>query len=146
MTDELPLVPEATPDGPEQRPAASKSASDIYRGANEARRKGQGTLAMARYRELQKLFPSSAEAGMSRVSLGGLLLEGGSASAALGQFERYLGGADGRLRAEALYGKGRALQALGRQAEELQTWLHLLELYPNSAYAAHAQRRRTQLE
>lgn len=119
----------------------ANSPSALYRLANEARRNGEGATAIARYRELQRRFPASAEAALSRVSLGGLLLEGGQMSQALTQFERYLKGGSTRLAAEALYGRGRALGALGRQDEEAKNWRRLLSSYPDSPYSGEARRR-----
>ena len=47
----------------------------------------------------------------------------------------------GPLVAEALYGKGRALEALGDGAEERRTWERLVTDHAGSAYAPHARRR-----
>jgi TolA-binding protein len=121
------------------------SASEVYRGANDARRAGRSDEAVQGYQQLQRRFPSSPEAHASRVSLGGLLLRSGSAGAALAQFDAYLQAGAGQLAAEALFGRGRALQALGRSAEETDTWARLVKQYPSSAYATHAQRRLDQL-
>jgi hypothetical protein len=86
------------------------------------------------------------EATLSLVSLGGLLLHNGSPAAALAQFDRYLGVAGPRpLAVEALYGRGRALRALGRAGDEAQTWRRLLREHPGSPYAEHARRRLAEL-
>jgi TolA-binding protein len=123
------------------RPAPAAGASELYRAANEARRSGDAGRAIRLYEELQRTYPQSAEAGLATVSLGRLLLAGGSAAAALRQFDRCLASsAASRLGAEALYGRALALQALGRQREESATWQRLLAAYPNSAYATHARR------
>jgi TolA-binding protein len=122
--------------------APPPTADVLYRLANKARRGGQTTQAIARYQELQQSFPGSAEARLSHVSLGRLLLQSGAAEAALTQFDAYLAGGRGqRLAAEALFGRGQALQALGRSAEEVQNWRTLIGQYPDSAYATHANRR-----
>jgi TolA-binding protein len=122
--------------------APPATAEELYRSANEARRGGQPAQAVARYRRLQRQFPGSGEARLSHVSLGRLLLQRGSAAAALAQFDAYLAGGNGqRLAAEALFGRGRALQALGRRTEEVQNWSRLIGQYPDSAYADHANRR-----
>ena len=47
---------------------------------------------------------------------------------------------------EALYGRGRALAALGDRQEEARTWRRLLGDFPDSAYTLHAQRRLIELE
>jgi TolA-binding protein len=125
--------------------AAPTSASELYRAANDARRAGRTSDAIRGYKDLQRRFPDSSEAKASRVSLGGLLLRGGSASDALAQFNAYLDGGSGQLAAEALFGRGRALQALGRSAEETENLERLLRQYPNSAYATHAKRRLDEL-
>lgn len=120
----------------------SPTANALFKTANDARRRGQTALAISRYQALQRRFPSSAEATASRVSLGGLLLEGGRASQALTQFDRYLaGGAGQRLTAEALYGRGRALRALGRTDQEAKNWRRLLSSYPESPYGGEARQR-----
>jgi TolA-binding protein len=131
-----------------KRPAVAPSttAAELYRGANEARRGGQTTQAIERYQRLQRQFPGSSEALLSRVSLGRLLLQSSSAGAALAQFDAYLaGGSRQRLAPEALFGRGRALQALGRRAEEVQNWRSLIRQHPDSAYADHAGRRLKEL-
>ena len=74
-------------------------------------------------RRLQQLFPTSSEAVLSAAPLGGLLLERGATLPALAQFDGYLRAAPaGVLVPEALYGRGRALRALGQATEERQTW------------------------
>jgi TolA-binding protein len=140
----------AAPPANRVKPAVSTatstmSPSEAYRAANEARRAGRADDAVRGYQQLQRRFPSSAEAHASRVSLGGLLLRSGSASAALAEFDAYLRGGAGQLAAEALFGRGRALQALGRAADEADNWERLVRQYPSSTYATHAQRRLDQL-
>lgn len=130
---------------PKAAPAPAASASAMYRAANDARRAGRTSDAIRGYRDLQRRFPSSVEAKASRVSLGGLLLRSGSANDALTQFNAYLDGGSGQLAAEALFGRGRALQALGRSAEEAENLERLLRQYPKSVYATHAQRRLDEL-
>lgn len=138
--------PEKAPSKEKAAPEApSTTAADVYRAANDARRAGRTDQAIATYQRLQRGFSGSAEAHASRVSLGGLLLRNGSSSAALAQFDAYLGSGGGRLAAEALYGRAQALRALGRSADEAQNLRRLVKTYPNSAYATHAQRRLRQL-
>lgn len=93
------------------------------------------------YERLQSAHPSSPQAVLSRVSLGGIYLESGRASLALQQFDAYLSSGSGRLAAEALFGKAQSLKVLNRRAEEAQTWQKLLGQYPNSAYSAQARQR-----
>jgi len=132
----------ATSDAPPPPPPAD--ATELYRTANEARRGGRTSDAIRSYQELQQRFPGSAEAHAAHVSLGGLLLRSGDAGAALAQFDAYLRGG-GRLEAEALFGRGRALEALGRSADEVDNWAALVRRYPQSGYATHARRRLDQL-
>ncbi len=134
----------AAPTSAAPRPPPPANATELYRTANEARREGRTGEAIRSYQELQQRFPGSAEAHAARVSLGGLLLRSGDAGAALAQFDAYLRGG-GRLEAEALFGRGRALEALGRAADEVDNWRTLVRRYPQSGYATHAQRRLDQL-
>jgi TolA-binding protein len=117
-----------------------ESASRRFAAANDARRAGDSNRAAALYREVVRDFPGSAEAGMSELRLGNLLLEKGKAGAALDQFQRHLK-RSGALVPEALYGRGRALAALDERSAERQTWQRVLREYPGSPYAAHARRR-----
>ncbi len=117
------------------------SAATLYKRANEARRAGDTAAAVRAYRRLQNTHGGAAEARLSRVSLGGIYLQSGNPDGALAQFESYLSSGDPRLAAEALFGKGQALRALGRRAEETQTWKQLLRRYPNSAYSSLARDR-----
>jgi len=115
-------------------------------GANEAQRDGNADRAVALYRRLQNEFPSSPEAGLSALPLGGLLLDRGEARSALAQFDRHVRSAQGnRLLPEALYGRGRSLAALGNRSEERRTWTRLLDQFPESPYAGHARRRLAEL-
>lgn len=127
-------------------PASSDSAASLFQDASSARRDGNADRAIALYRRLQNEFPSSPEAGLSALPLGGLLLDRGEARSALSQFDRHVKSAQsGRLLPEALYGRGRALAALGNRSEERRTWTRLLEQYPESPYSGHARRRLTEL-
>lgn len=128
------------------RATPARSATALFKDANEARRRGQLEQASALYSKLQSEFPRSPQAVMSAVSLGGLLLSSGRSDAALAQFERYLQQSrGGGLAAEALYGRGRALAGLGRRAEERLTWERLLREFPACPYAGRAERRLAEL-
>ena len=127
------------------RPRAVPSAAQLFRGANEARRAGQSQKAIQLYGSLQQEYPGSAEAAQSLVSLGSVL-SSANPQGALAQFDRYLSMAPrGSSAAEALYGRGRALQALGRQTEERMTWQELLARYPRCPYVDRATRRLAEL-
>jgi TolA-binding protein len=127
------------------RSVAAESASLLFAKANKARRSGDTAAATELYRRLQGSFPGSAESRLSHVSLGRLLLDTGSAAAALQQFDRYLSAAGGELRLEALYGRASALGALGRPDEEQRAWQQLLKQFPGSVYAERARKRLGQL-
>ena len=116
------------------------SAAKRFAAANEARRAGDSARAATLYREVVRDFSGSAEAALSELRLGNLLLEKGKAGAALDQFQRHLK-RSGALVPEALYGRGRALAALDEQNAERQTWQRVLREFPGSPYAAHARRR-----
>ncbi len=122
--------------------AADETPRALFQRANEARRLGERARAVALYRKLVARFPASAEALLSQVRLGGMLLEQGDARTALGHFDRYLAAQPGgALSPEALSGRGRALASLGRAAEESRAWSRLLADFPKSPYAGHARRR-----
>jgi TolA-binding protein len=126
--------------------AGAQSAAQLFRKANELRRAGESQQAIQAYRALQRDFAGSPEATLSQVSLGGLLLNRGSAQSALVEFDRYLRASrSGALAAEALYGRGRALQGLGRRADERKNWEQLLSQYPGCPYVESARRRLAEL-
>ncbi|HXU01057.1 MAG TPA: tetratricopeptide repeat protein [Polyangia bacterium] len=118
------------------------SAGALLAEAGRARGEGQLDRAVALYRRLQREFPATPEAHVSAVPLGRLLLDGGAARAALAAFDGYLRDVPrGPLVAEALYGRGRALEALGDRDDERSTWERLVTDHGGSAYAPHARRR-----
>ncbi len=120
----------------------SISAAEMLRQASNARRSGDAPRAMRLYRGLQHDHPDSSEAVLSSVGLGGLLLDQRSPRSALIEFDAYLGSSrGGELVPEALYGRGRALAALGDRQEERRTWQRLLTDFPGSAYGPWARRR-----
>ena len=121
-------------------PAEVLGPAAVFSAANAARRAGRQNRAIALYRDLQRDYPGSAEAGLSHVSLGRLLLTRGQLDGALAQFSTYLRGG-GPLEEEALLGKAQTLAALGRPGEERAAWQTLLRRYPHSVYAGEAQER-----
>jgi TolA-binding protein len=108
--------------------------------ANGARREGAFDTAINLFRELTQRYPSSSEARLAEVRLGGLLLERGQPRAAIAQLDRHLA-RGGSLAPEALYGKARAYAALGDSAGERSALRALLRDYPGSPYVGHADRR-----
>ncbi len=149
-----PAPPPAEPEPPiPSQPAGVRHASHavsaalLLQRATEARRQGDVAQAITLYRRLQQLFPTSSEAVLSTAPLGGLLLERGATLPALQQFDDYLRAAPaGVLVPEALYGRGRALRALGQATEERQTWRRLVAAFPDSPYAPLARRRLADLQ
>jgi TolA-binding protein len=124
------------------RAAPTLTAAALLRQAGDARRSGDTDRAVALYRRLQADFANSSEALLARVALGSLLVERGRARDALLQFDRYLAAAPhGVLTPEALYGRARALTALGDGAAAELAWQRLLRDFPGSAYAPLARRR-----
>ena len=94
---------------------------------------------MELYAELAKRFPGTAEADSAEIALGTLSLQSGAAAQALGHFERYLRARPGgQLAVEALWGKTRALAALGREDEARRDLQLLVNSYPRSTYATAA--------
>ncbi len=121
--------------------------ASLLREAGDRRREGDAERALRLYRRLQQDFPDSSEAVVSSVAIGGLLLDRKAPRFALAQFDAYLGSSrSGSLIPEALYGRGRALAALGDRQEERQSWERLLVNFPDSAYAPLARRRLADLK
>jgi len=129
-------------------PAHAESAGLWLRRARQARAHGDRARAVTLYRALQQRFPRSAEAVVSHVSLGTLLLEvPDGARPARVEFDTYLsltarGAADGgTLKEEALAGRAQAQAALGDRAGEAETWRRLIEAFPDSLHAPLARQR-----
>jgi ferric-dicitrate binding protein FerR (iron transport regulator) len=95
------------------------------------------------YRELIRRAPRSAEAASALVSLAQIELgKLGAPGKALRRFEAYLSGHPrGPLALEALYGKARALRALGRKADERAALERFLQRFPRALQAGEARRR-----
>lgn len=99
-------------------PGANPSAAALFEEATEARRNGQLEAAIASFERLQSDFPRTPEATVSLVSLAELFVNGGTPASALPLFDEYLARAPaGPLSPEALVGKARALDRLGRTDE-----------------------------
>ena len=90
-------------------------ASALFTEATEARRNGRIEAATEAFRRLQAEFPLTPEATVSLVSLAELLAKGDAPAAALPLFDAYLASSPaGPLYPEALVGKARVLDRLGR--------------------------------
>jgi TolA-binding protein len=125
--------------------ALAPSAAELFTSANNLRRSGEDARAIQSYRELQRKFPGSSEARQSYVTLGYLLLDSGQVAAALLQFDAYLIGGGAALQ-DALFGRARALQRLGRATEERRTLEQLVKQFPASVNAARAKARLADLQ
>jgi TolA-binding protein len=150
VVDPPPPMPAVRANAPRTEPAASsaasaspasiETASSLFEAANVERRRNHFTTALSLYDQLQRRFPASDEAHVSHVSLGRLLLERGLWSDAVPQLDAYLV-SGGTLAPEALFGKARALDALGRRGDAEAAWRLLVATAPESAYAPQARQR-----
>jgi TolA-binding protein len=119
---------------------AGESAAAMFHAASDARRRGDDTAAVALYKRLQRRFPGSPEAELSSVPLGEMLLAQSQPGVALEQFDRPARALGDTFRPEALYGRARALAAMGDLAGEKSAWTQLLEEFPKCPYAEAARR------
>lgn len=121
------------------------TAASLFADANAVRRRGDTRQAVALYQALRQRFPESSQAQLSAISLGELLLADDPAGA-VAAYSAYLHDSpNGSLTEEALFGRARGLRALGRIAEERQTWQELSRRFPRSAYHPTASRRLQEL-
>ncbi len=127
-------------------PAEVDTAPSLFAKANGARRQNQAASAISLYGELERRFPGSQEATVSRVSLGRLLIDRGMSSEGLAQLDDYLTSSpNGALAPEALFAKARALEALARPDDERGVWNRLLSKFPDSVYGSQGRRRLEEL-
>lgn len=120
---------------PEVAPARSDAAAALFADANRARRDGNADRAVTLYRALQNRYPASSESELSRALLAQLLLERGSPEAALAGFDRYLAADAPVLGAEALVGRARALEQLGKSSQASSAWREVESRFPGSVHA-----------
>jgi TolA-binding protein len=128
-SSELPSAP-ADSEAPQIDPAAS-----LFADANHARRDGNVDRAVALYHDLQTRYPSSSESELSRALLAQMLLDRGSPEAALADFDRYLAEDAPVLGAEALVGRARALEQLGKTEQAVAAWKQVQSRFPGSVHA-----------
>lgn len=129
------------PEAPAAEAPARDEAGALFGIANDKRRSGDLTGALAGYADLVARFPASREAATARALRGRILLEQHDARRALTEFDAYLASGRGELREEALVGRARAFGLLGRTDSERTAWETLLSSYPSSASADHARLR-----
>jgi hypothetical protein len=126
-------------------PVASP-ANAMFSDANNARRSGDHATAVKLYRDLLDKHGTAPEAGPGRLALARMLLDDGDAASALPLFDRYLGDGGGELREEAMVGRARSFEKLGRTDDERAAWKVLLASYPQSVHTAHAEARLAELK
>jgi TolA-binding protein len=143
-TVQLDELPRAAPT-PAPGASATTTPAALFHAANEARRAGDDSRAIALYHALEGQFPNSEEARLSHATLGRLMLDRGDAKMALDDFDKYLshGGALGE---EALVGRALALGKLGNRAEEAAAWQEVLRRFPKSIHARLARTRLASLD
>ncbi|MBW2457667.1 MAG: tetratricopeptide repeat protein [Deltaproteobacteria bacterium] len=139
----VPAEPSSPPEQPAAppRPAVDKTAATLFDRAAEARTAGRYEAALEIYRDLQRRFPDSHEAQASHAIVARLLLDTGRAEDALADYDEYLADGGAPLTEEAMVGRGRAYQRLGRNEAEQAAWRALLLRFPESVHAHHARAR-----
>ena len=90
---------------------------------------------MGLYRALQSRYPGSSESELSRALLAQLLLERGNPEGALASFDRYLAADAPVLSAEALVGRARAFEQLGKSTQAAAAWKLVQTRFPGSVHA-----------
>jgi hypothetical protein len=133
---------------PRARPVVEESvtAEQLYNGIIEARQRHDTPQMDRLYRRLQHQFAGTQEEIASTYTLGRYLYDSGEDTEALALFNRYLAESpNGTLAEDAQAGRAKALQHLGRSAEERQAWFDLLSAHPRSVHAETARRRLEQL-
>lgn len=110
-------------------------AASLFADANRARRDGNAERAVGLYRALQSRYPNSSESELSRALLAQMLLDRGNPEAALTGFDRYLAADAPVLSAEALVGRARALEQLGKSSQAAAAWRQVQSRFPGSVHA-----------
>lgn len=118
---------------------ATLDASALFSRATAASRRGKTASALAHFEALRERFADSREARTSWILSGRLQLQRNEASEALRCFDRYLEGRGrGPLAPEAMAGRARALEALGRSGDAAKQWQKIVDRFPQSSAAAEA--------
>jgi TolA-binding protein len=141
-----PRLTEASPGSRQPEPPVGpaervETAASLFASALEDRDGGQLARAISTLRALEQRFPNSSQALVARVSLGDLLLREGRVAESLLAFDLYLARApSGNLAPEALAGKVRALDLLGRTDEAEVIRREIARRFPHFLYGATAAR------
>lgn len=143
-TADSPRLAEASPGVRHPEPPVGhaervETAASLFAAALEERDGGQRARAISSLRTLEQRFPNSSQALVARISLGDLLLREGRAAESLLAFDLYLARVpSGTLAPEALAGKVRALEALGRPDEADVIRREIARRFPHFPYGASA--------
>jgi TolA-binding protein len=125
----------------------SEGASDpgprtFYDRANELRRAGRHSEAIAVYEDLRQRFAGSAAARNATYNIGETYLQNlGQPVRALRAFESYLAEPGGAVRQEAMLGRIEALGRLGRRDAERQAIEDYLQRYPEGLASSRLRER-----
>ncbi len=125
--------------------AAPGSAGILFSSANDARRRGDHAAAAKLYQDLLTQHGAAPEAAAGRIAMARMLLDDGDAQGALPLFDKYLDEGGGSLREEAMFGRARAYERLGRADLEREAWEKLVASYPQSVHTGHAEARLKEL-
>ncbi|MGB8293817.1 MAG: tetratricopeptide repeat protein [Polyangia bacterium] len=138
--------PEITDEGsiPTRTPRARPSAASLFEQASALRDRNRVDEAIAVFRKLQQLFPSTREARISFAVAGRMLLDRGRPAQALAQFDQHLAHG-GEAPEAALAGRATALGQMGRSSLERAAWQRVLDSYPGTVYASQAKERLAQM-
>lgn len=113
--------------------------SRLFERANRARHRGASEAADELYDELRERYPDSPEARLSVAVSARMHLDQGELRAALSGFDRYLAGPDCALHEEAMVGRVRALDCLGRERDARAAAEALLRAHPGTAFRPDAE-------
>jgi len=128
-----------------QAPAFASSPAKLLAHAREQRAAGRLPEASRAYGDLQRRYPSSAEAKATLVSAGDLFRSMGNNQAALASYNRYLQSGNTALASVARAGKLQALRNLGRRSEERAQIVQELKRQPQGMYADSLRQRLSEL-
>jgi len=138
------LQAELTDSSPTRALRVRPSAASLFEQASALRDRNRVDEAIAVFRKLQQLFPSTRESRISFAVAGRMLLDRGRPAQALAQFDQHLAHG-GEAPEVALTGKATALGQMGRLSAERETWQRLLDSYPGTVYASQAKERLSEM-